>query len=234
MTYNKKLAATLFHLFNLACIGIVVAFVLTILPFLLLWIVTWFPATTVTSLSSTYTTSLSLPITFDLEPESYTVTAPGEPTSVAITDPNGDVTLEYTDKMPPWRLWFPTLLLKLSYWVAFLIVLYQLRMLFKTLAAQNPLGEKSIYRLRAIGGTLIAYNVAVVILRVIIRILSPWIVSGIEGLNWTWNYEFPLFVEDYNWLFAGLIVLALAEVFRYSLAVQAERDALHEEQALTV
>ena len=234
MIYNKKLAQTLFYLFNVVWIGSIVIFALSFLPFLFIEMASWLPTVTVTETSSSTTVTLSLPIAFDLEPGSYTVTTAGEPSSVEITDANGNVALTYVNEAPPLYLWFSVMLLTLSYWVGFIFVSYQLRMLFKTLADQNPLGEKSVYRLRVIGGTLIAYNVAVIVLKTIIRLLSPLIVSGVEGLDWTWNYEFPLFVEDYNWLLAGLIVLALAEVFRYSLAVQAERDALHEEQALTV
>ena len=224
MTYNRRLAITLFHLFNIAWIGMTALTIFGAL-FLLFVIIAPTPEST---------TSFAVPITLELDPGTYTVSSTIEPTSAEISDVTGMARLEYVNASPPKSLWLPSLLLGYAYVIGLIVILYQLRMLFKTLSARNPLDATSIYRLRVMGWILIVSNLLVVTGGYPLHLITRSVITDIEGIAWQWDYTFGSNLEDYNWLFAGLIILALAEVFRYSLAVQAERDTLQEEAELVV
>ena len=115
---------------------------------------------------------------------------------------------------------------------AFVYALRLLLRLFSSIAEGDPFQAKNLYRLRAIGWLSIGGYLLFWLRDIVTAVfLSRHIVSE-DGLAIdTASSLFGFF--DITGLLFGLGALALAEVFGYALAVQAERDALHEEQALT-
>ena len=216
MTYNRGLAQTLFHLFNLAWIGMI------IISFVFGLVLLFTPSIS----GATY--GMSFPITLELEPDSYTVTTQNVPAplSTEISGVEGIVRLAYSDP-PAGQFWWSLMLVSFIYLSSLVFVLYQLRMLFKTFATQSPLDEKSVYRFRAIGWVLVVGTLAANLSGYVSYQLSRSVLTAIEGIDW--SHALKIDVSDYYGVFVGLIMLALAELFRYALFVQSERDTLQEE-----
>ncbi len=99
-----------------------------------------------------------------------------------------------------------------------LLVLYQLRKIFATLAVGTPFTGKNVSRIRIIGIAVIAGA----LLQSVIHILNGIYLSGVlhmPGLEPAVNMK-----VDLTGILVGAVVIILAEVFRYGACLQEEQD----------
>jgi hypothetical protein len=109
-----------------------------------------------------------------------------------------------------------------GHWIALLLaVLYQFRILLRTLAAGKPFASENASRVRMIGYLIIGIELLRAILFLVISSIAKANLH-VAGLV----IESP-FRPNLGLLLAGGAVLLIAEVFR-------QASAMHEEQALTV
>jgi len=104
---------------------------------------------------------------------------------------------------------------------AILAVIYQLRALFKTLAAGTPFVRANVWRLRFIGTVIIAVEVFMALLRLLV---SLYLRANVTTTGFTVKIDFRFTAEI---LFVGFVLLVIAEIFR-------QGTEMREEQALTV
>ena len=107
-------------------------------------------------------------------------------------------------------------------WIALaLVAVYQIRMLLRTLAAGKPFASDNAARVRMIGYLIIGIE----LLRAIIfSIISSIAKANLDVASLAIESSFR---PNLGMLFAGGVVLLIAEVFR-------QASAMHEEQSLTV
>ena len=172
-------------------------------------------------------------IGFELEDTAYALSAPALGLeTIDLVNVRGDLSLSGASLGGRW--------FALGMWLFLFVVIglfiYGLRLLvklFSSIAEGDPFHPKNLYRLRAIGWLSVAsYFFDRLYELVSARIINSYVVSE-RGVT------LPTAFDSFNFLnleilVFGLGALALAEVFRYALAVQTERDALYEEQSFTV
>ena len=169
-------------------------------------------------------------IRLELEDTAYALSAPALGLeSVGLENVQGDVSLYGASQGNMWL----ALGMWLSLFIYLALLIYSLRLLvklFSSIAKGDPFQPKNLYRLRVIGWLSVAsYFLDRLYELISARIISSYVVSergvtlatGFDSFNF-WSLEILVF---------GLGALALAEVFRYALAVQ---TALYEEQSSTV
>lgn len=99
-----------------------------------------------------------------------------------------------------------------------LVVLYQLRKIFATLAGETPFTGENVRRIRIIGIAVIAGALLNTIVHIMIGIYLSSIVR-VPGLELSVNLK-----VDLNGILLGVVVIILAEVFRYGACLQEEQD----------
>jgi hypothetical protein len=105
---------------------------------------------------------------------------------------------------------------------AFMVLLF-LRRIFGTMAAGKPFVDENIRRIRWIGWLMIIFG----FLNQAVRWGLIWYVHHnvvATGLDLSLQIDQSLVQPDMTMIFLGLVVLALAEVFRYGAGLQADSD----------
>ena len=105
--------------------------------------------------------------------------------------------------------------------------------LFSSIAKGDPFQPKNLYRLRVIGWLSVASYFFDRLWEFVGARFAESFIVGERGVTVIGSFD-PFNFLYLETLVFGLGALALAEVFRYALAVQTERDALYEEQSFTV
>ena len=99
-----------------------------------------------------------------------------------------------------------------------LLVIYQLRRIFATLAGKTPFTGENVLRIRIIGIAVITGA----LLNSIVHVLIGNYLAGnihLPGMELNVNLK-----PDFGGIFLGAVVLILAEVFRYGARLQEEQD----------
>ena len=110
----------------------------------------------------------------------------------------------------------------LPFLVIGLLVIYHLRKIFATLAGGDPFSKGNSRRIKTIGWLVITATVFKAVLSFLFGLYFMNFIS-LPGLILEANIR----LEDFSGVFAGIIILILAEVFKYG-------SLLQEEQNLTV
>lgn len=99
-----------------------------------------------------------------------------------------------------------------------LLVLYQLRKIFATLAGETPFTGENVRRIRIIGIAVVTGSLLSTIVHFMIGLYISNIVH-LPGLELYANFK-----VDISGIFLGVVVIILAEVFRYGASLQEEQD----------
>ena len=158
---------------------------------------------------------MDVPVVFGLDPESYEITS--EHLDVAgarITDAQG--TLRFTSANTLATLSY--LGIALAYFTVLVVVLYQLRKIFRSLSEGKPFSVENASRIRLIGLFVIfgelAHSVIVFLSQLYVE--SVFNTTGLK-IDAEMNLEFSP-------IFGGLVLLVIAEVFRLGAQLQEDRD----------
>ncbi len=140
------------------------------------------------------------------------------PGSLQIETPG--LVFRFTDGMPePARTQFVLMLILYLILLAVgLLVLYQLRKIFATLAGETPFTGENVRRIRIIGIAVIAGSLLSTVAHFMLGIYISNIVQ-MPGLELYANFK-----VDISGIFLGAVVIILAEVFRYGARLQEEQD----------
>ena len=132
---------------------------------------------------------------------------------------------------------FTLLALGLPFWLLNLAIVYKLRAILITLTHKEPFVRANVNRVRFVGGSLVGLELLERSLRLFGErfVRHNFTLEGVtlplsDGLSFTFMSQIGV---EYNTLFAGLVLLVLAEIFRYAFELQLERDTLFEEHAFT-
>ena len=164
---------------------------------------------TILSTGSLYFT---LPVIFQPEPLHYQISAPELGVSNAIIR-NAQGSLEISGAPPSSN--YAKNMLELA---VLLVVVYQLRKIFKTLMAANPFVADNATRIRFIGFAVIIGE----ILRTVLHCFQTFLVAKYckaEGLELAFSFDLSL-----TNIFVGFAILILAEVFRMGTQIKEEQD----------
>ena len=101
----------------------------------------------------------------------------------------------------------------------FLFIVYQIRTIFKNLTIKHPFEKENMCRIRTVGFTLIAVSILSLATNAIYY--GKFILRG----------EYKIFLGmlgahtlELKFVFAGLIVLVVAEIFRFGLEMREEQN----------
>jgi hypothetical protein len=134
--------------------------------------------------------------------------------TVDLDDAHG--TFEIDNPTFPIRILFTIIkLVKLSLIV---LIIYLLRKIFRTLSNNEPFIKTNVNRLRIIAFTIMAFDLYYYLLNII---TSVWIRPKVTFEN----IYIPQYVgSELNNVFFGLLVLAIAEIFRIGFKMKEEQD----------
>jgi serine phosphatase RsbU (regulator of sigma subunit) len=165
--------------------------------------------------------SLDLPARLEIDPSAYSITpTDGSDRTVSIGEAQVEVKIRGVDAWQTLQGFAAGILLL----AAGLIVLYQLRGIFRTLKAGRPFVHQNVRRMRILGFTLILGE----LLR---AVMITWSSSQMsrsfisEGVDFQSGFEVRA-----NFIFAGLLVLVLAEVFREAASMKRDLETAREIQ----
>lgn len=136
--------------------------------------------------------------------------------SLQITTPG--LVFRFTGGIPDLRALLVFQFSVIFYWLAGLLVLYQLRGIFATLAAGTPFSGDNVRRIRIIGMAVIAGSLLKTVVYTMIGLHIADLVQ-VPGLEVQGRIEL-----DLGGIFLGMVVLVLAEVFRHGARLQEEQD----------
>ncbi|WP_299427531.1 DUF2975 domain-containing protein [uncultured Meiothermus sp.] len=223
---NSRTASLLARLLQISFYLWIIASVILLLMFLL------------TAGTANYT--LNLPVRLELDPQSYALKAPGlQLTDLTLRDLIGNVVVP-GDQIGRWfaLLGFFALLVSVAAWGWANWALWKL---FASIAGGQPFILGNVLRLRFVGWLLVAYYflglVGVWIQRWLgQQVIAEGAISIHQHTVWTISFSSDVanILGNNGLLVVGLAILALAEVFRYAMAVFSERDELRREQELMV
>ncbi len=161
---------------------------------------------------------LDWPVSIELDPDSYRITS--ERLRVEggrLHETSGELGLLSGSR----GLLLAWLALGGVWLAAILAVIYQLRAVFRTLAAGAPFVRANVWRLRFIGLTIIGVEVFMALFRLLV---SLYLRANVSITGFTLKIDFHFTAEI---LFVGFVLLVIAEIFR-------QGTEMREEQALTV
>jgi hypothetical protein len=183
---------------------------------------------------------LMFPVQLALDPQTYALKVPSlQLSGLTLRDIIGNVVVP-GDQIGRWffLLSFFVLLVSLAMWGW---VIWALWKLFASIAGGQPFTPGNVFRLRIVGWLLVTYYflglVGVWIQRWLgQQVMAEGAVSIHQHTVWTISFSSDVanILGNNGLLFLGLAILALAEVFRYAIAVVSERDELRREQELMV
>jgi hypothetical protein len=119
------------------------------------------------------------------------------------------------------------LLFTLVYGGLYFLVLYQLKSIFGSIDEGNPFARENIRRIRLLGGGLIAAELARIGFEYMVVTFVKGLISVQGGELSYLNIFFYLKWLNLDIIFAGLVILGIAEVFKVGVH-------LREEQELTI
>lgn len=99
-----------------------------------------------------------------------------------------------------------------------LLIIYQLRRIFATMAGKTPFVGENVRRIRIIGIAVIIGSLLNTIARIMIGIYISSIVH-VPGVELYANHK-----VDFGGIFLGGVTIILSEVFRYGVRLQEEQD----------
>ena len=180
---------------------------------------------------------LSWEVPLRLNAEDYTVfTKEFEAMNPGLTDVRGS--LNYAINLPRISTFFVLLAFGLPFWLLNLAIVYKLRALLITLTEREPFVKANINRIRFVGWSLVGLELLERFTRLFGErfVRSNFTLEGVtlplsDGLHFSFMSQIGF---EYNTLFAGLVLLVTAEIFRYAFELQLERDTLFEENTFTV
>ncbi len=100
-----------------------------------------------------------------------------------------------------------------------LLIIFQLRKIFATIAKGSPFSMENSKRIRVIGWTIIAASAIKALLSFLLGLYFSTLIN-LPGLDLMANIR----LQDFAGVFAGVIVLALAEVFQHGARLQEESN----------
>ena len=175
-------------------------------------------------------TTMGNPIAFELDQNTYNITSNNPALkNPVLTEASGTLryAVEGNDK-------FLLLLVAVLSFGFALLIIDRLRRILRAMLKGELLNRSSVNSLRIVGWLLIVTE------------LWRWLGAGIISTFITRTFEFkgvtvvdisifnPDFSKMGSGLFSGFVILVVAEIIAYSITLQNERDALRDEQALTV
>jgi len=158
---------------------------------------------------------MDVPIIFELTPSLYDITSDRLDVSGArITDAEGMLRFTSTNTLAT----LTYLGLALAYFSVLVVVIYQLRKIFRSLAGGTPFSLENASRIRLIGLFVIFGELAesLVVFACQLYVKSAFLTSGLEikaGVD-----------LEISAIFAGLVLLVIAEVFRLGAELQEDRE----------
>ncbi len=100
-----------------------------------------------------------------------------------------------------------------------LLIIFQLKKIFSTIAEGSPFPAENSKRIRVIGWTIIAASAIKAVLSFLLGLYFSTLIN-LPGLDLTANIR----LQDFAGVFAGVIILALAEVFQHGARLQEESN----------
>jgi hypothetical protein len=100
-----------------------------------------------------------------------------------------------------------------------LLIIFQLKKIFTTITEGSPFSMENSKRIRVIGWTIIAASVIKALLGFLLGLYFSTLIN-LPGLDLTANIR----LQDFAGVFAGIIILALAEVFQHGARLQEESN----------
>lgn len=100
-----------------------------------------------------------------------------------------------------------------------LLIIFQLKKIFTTMTEGSPFSMENSKRIRVIGWTIIAASVIKALLGFLLGLYFSTLIN-LPGLDLTANFR----LQDFAGVFAGIIILALAEVFQHGARLQEESN----------
>jgi hypothetical protein len=158
---------------------------------------------------------MDIPVAVDLNPSSYEITSERlDITGARMSDVEG--TLRFTSADTVATLSY--LGVALAYFTVLVVVLYQLRKIFRSLAEGEPFSLANAARIRLIGLFVIFGELAH---SVVVFLFQYYVKStfSISGLTIT-----PGVHVDLSSVFGGLVLLVIAEVFHLGARLQEDQD----------
>ena len=158
---------------------------------------------------------LTLPVVLEIDEDIYSIRAEGADTGAAELD---CVTAHMRFPSPGTRfLLFLGIFIAVSSAVV-LIVLYQLRRIFATLAAGSPFVPANAARIRFIGWVVIVGELAEEALQALGQRI---VMTSFEtvGVTFRWDIDF-----NFTTIFWGFVLLVLAEIFRLGVKMREEQE----------
>ena len=156
---------------------------------------------------------LDVPVQFTPNEDSYELSSDEWGTATILTS-EGLARFEQRD--PSLVVLFMTAVVVAS--VPWLIVLIQLRKIFQTMAAGDPFADQNAPRIRWIGILVIVFGV----LTQLIQWTATWL--AMNTLDASGLHLETRISPDLTIVFVGLVIIALAEVFRHGSRLQTESD----------
>ena len=170
-------------------------------------------------------------VKFELSEDAYSITSNNPAVENPIlTEASGNIryTLSGADR-------FFLLLLFIPSYAFVLLIIDRLRRILRAMLRGELLNRSSVNSLRTVGWLLIAAE------------LSVWLGTSISNTFVARTFDFTgitppdsdifnlgFYFNTGSGYFSGFIILVVAEIIAYSITLQNERDALRDEQALTV
>ena len=100
-----------------------------------------------------------------------------------------------------------------------LLIIFQLKKIFTTITEGSPFSMENSKRIRVIGWTIIAASAIKALLGFLLGLYFSTLIN-LPGLDLTANIR----LQDFAGVFAGIIILALAEVFQHGARLQEESN----------
>lgn len=160
--------------------------------------------------------NVSVPVQFELDEDAYSLYSPALGPG-AITDAKADLSFNQPVDFPVVAGLALAFLVLLVGFIA-VFTLYQMRQIFGSMADGAPFIRENVWRIRVVGIVVMTVDVLLSLLHVTI---SNLVVSGMEMDGVQLLSRFTLSLEP---ILAGLIIVALAEVFRYGAELKEETD----------
>jgi hypothetical protein len=158
---------------------------------------------------------LGVPVDFELDSAAYSISTQGpSPVSATIDAANGTLQFGGVDR---WAM-AVYLCIVIVYAAVLLFVIRHLRLVFRSLADGNPFSPENASRIRSIGLIFIFGEVAESLLALACQLYvkSTFVATGLK-------IKSALDLELWP-IFAGFVLLVIAEVFRLGTQLQEDRD----------